>query len=337
MKIEDVRIVLSKDVYLAGESIDGQIVVKTSACGLWPDNGKILIKFYDDLNIEWQADEMVGLSGVTRRMYYNKQKPYKLNLSAILDKSNLTRAEYEESLFYYSFKFQLPDRLQGTIDVNHARCKYFIKCYLSNDNETIRHYLEDVNVFNEFFKSLNHTYCKKEVIIHNKLAPLEITNKQDLRFEAKSSLFKVEVIIPKNELHRGETIKIHALVENNDGQILSEMYKVSFKLIQIVKVRALHPIPKTTLFENLVVHQKRKNINQNVKNGIILEEYLQIPREVLSTSTRQSITCNGKDDKQPLVELNPIRINYKLSIEFWKNFFCSELEINIPLVIDPEF
>jgi hypothetical protein len=337
MKIEDIKIVLSKDVHQAGESIDGQIVVKTSACDKWPDNGKALIKFYDDLNMEWQANEMVGIYGVTRHLYYNKQRPYKLNQSTILDKNNLTRAKHEENVFYYSFKFQLPDRLLGTIDINHARSKYFIKCYLSNDDETLRHYIEDVNVFNEFFKSLNHTYCKKEIIIHNKLAPLEITNKEDLRFEAKSSLFKVEVVIPKNVFSRGETIKIHALVESNDDEVLSEMHKISFKLLQLVKLKALNPIPRTTLFENLIVHQKRKNIHHNVENGIVLEEYLQIPKEILSTSSRQPMTYFSYDTINPLIEVNPIRINYKLSIEFWKHFFYSELEINVPLIIDPEF
>ena len=61
---------------------------------------------------------------------------------------------------------------------------------------------------------------------------------------------------------------------------------------------------------------------------------------MLSTTSRR---CNEnidvdyydeEDDNNIIFDV--IRINYKLGVEFWRNFLMEDSEINIPVLINPE-
>ena len=41
-----------------------------------------------------------------------------------------------------------------------------------------------------------------------------------------------------------------------------------------------------------------------------------------------------EDDNNIIFDV--IRINYKLGVEFWRNFLMEDSEINIPVLINPE-
>jgi hypothetical protein len=329
MKVHDVKIVLDKDVYLAGEKVTGKLVVKTSEQN-WGKQGKAFVKFYDKLDIEWVEDEVISV-GVTKRAYSNFRKPFQLNIETFFDKSNavLTTKDTEQDfIFSYPFEFELPEKLQGTLNVRNAKNQYFIKAYLTDDDAIAKHYQQGVNVFDELFKSLTHTYAKQEVIIHNQLALLPELNEQHV-FEAKSSFIKVTVTLPKLIFHRDETLPLRLCIERADDKNKSplDLHKIGFKLFQVVKLVAHLPTEKVRLFEHLVSHSSRKSVHQNSANGIIVEEFIQIPKDIPPSSSRS----DAARSKQ-----NPIRINYKISLEFWKNFLVDDLDVNIPILVDPE-
>lgn len=334
MKIHDVKIVLDKESFHAGEKVTGKLVVKTSDAN-WGKDGKAFVKFYDKLDIEWVEDEMVSV-GVTKRAYSNFKKPFQVNIETFFDKNQavlVTKDNEADFFFEYRFEFELPKRLQGTQNVRNARNQYFIKAYLTHDDAVALHYQKGANVFDEFFKGLNHTYAKQEVVIHNELAQYESLNEKQV-FEAKSNHIKVTVTLPKLVYKRGETVQLHLNIERNTeadkhtGPI--SLHKISFKLFQVLKLAAVVPMERVRLFEHLISHSNRKDVNQNTTNGIILEEFVQVPNDLPSSSSRSIPNDANK------IKLNPIRINYKISLEFWKNFLVDDLDVNIPILVDPE-
>lgn len=334
MKIEDVKIILDKEVYLVGERVTGKVEIKSQSAEVWAQHGRVLVKFYDDLNIEWSADDTLGINKLKKMIYSHKKKSYQVDMSTVLELKDAIKQD--EVTYLYPFNFQLPNKLQGTINVHHAKCKYFIKCYLSDDINVYNHYSHDTNIFDEMFKKLHHTYCKKEVIVHNRtgITSNGIEQKKELKYEAKSNVFKVIITIPKTEFLRGETFKMHVMIDVLEFKELNEMFKVSFKIIQLVKLLSTTPSSKTRLFENLVSHFNRKHLQINTERGIILEEFILIPKDIPSTTTRSVDEVTIESGEKQVV--NPIRINYKLSIEFWEYFYGSSLDINIPILVEPE-
>jgi hypothetical protein len=221
--------------------------------------------------------------------------------------------------------------LLGSQHVRNAKNQYFIKVYLTNDEYTAKHYQHGVNVFNEFFKSLNHTYTVHEVIIRKRVLELPENNNETRVFEAKSNHLKVIVSLPKQTYHRGEKIKLNLALHHSDtdkNKHPLHLHKIGFKLMQVLKLKALHPVEKVRLFEHLVSQSSHKNITENSENGIFVEELIEIPKDIPSSSSR----CDISDQ----VKSNPIRINYKISLQFWKNILFDELDINIPVLIDTE-
>ncbi len=113
---------------------------------------------------------------------------------------------------------------------------------------------------------------------------------------------------------------------------------MAFKLFQVSKLRSSIPRDRTRLFEELLAHSSRKALHENFTNKIVVNEFIQIPENVRSSTTRnenyEEITQGENLISQ--VKKNPIRVNYKISLEFWRNFLVDELDINIPLLVDPE-
>lgn len=335
MKIEEVSIELDKEYYYPGDHLTGKIFVKTNSFFDWSQKGKIFIKLYDNLNVEWLADENIGKSGITKVMYSNKKKPYQVNFVSLLDKHNIVKSNVLiESAFYYAFDFLLPIRLQSTIDVPLAYCKYYLKIYLSNDESVFKYYEKNANIFDELFKKLNHTYCKKEVIIYNKRPDILLSNHSINTahiVQAKSLFLKVNVSLNKKHFVKGDTLVIRMLIENsNNSLILKEMFKITFNLIQLAKLIANKPCMRSRLFEYKIIHLTRKNLHNNHSNGILIEESISIPNDLTSTTF---IGDYGKDSSN-VYQMQPIRVNYKVSIELWKNVYSSDLDLNIPITID---
>ena len=327
MKIHEVKIVFDKDVFFVGGKVTGKLIVKTKEEN-WGEEGKAFVKIYDKLDIEWIEDEMVTV-GITKRAYTNFQKPFQLNIEKILDKSNVITGMPDNHGYYsfaYPFEFELPNILLGTLNVLNAKNQYFMKAYLTHDESIAKHYQEGVNVFGEFFKSLNHTYTKQEVFIPTKISDLSEFNGTRI-FEAKSTHLKMTVSLQKIAFHRGDKIDLLIKVERveEDNKRL-DLHKIGFKLFQVVKLKAQIPHSKERLFENLIAHSSLKNVHQNSENGIEIKESIQIPKDIPSSSSRIDI---GK------TKLNPIRVNYKLSLQLWKNVLVDDLDINIPILVDP--
>lgn len=285
-----------------------------------------MVKFYDILNIEWHADELNSKS----MTYYNRKRPYQIHDGILLDSSNMIKID--SNILEYPFEFRIPERLIGSIDVPHAQSRYFIKCYLSSDDSITSHYSPSENIFNDFFRSLNQFYMKKEVFIRNKLIALPMLAANEAIFEARSAALRVTVVLPKTEFSRNETFEVSVVVENLMPNAFNEMYKISFKVLQTVKLISMIPLVKSKLFENLIVHYSLKNVKKNIDSGFHLIQKITIPSDAPSTSIRSDAII----EKPDMDHLNPIRINYKLSIEFWKSFYNEELDINIPIRIDPE-
>ena len=349
MKIHDVKILLDKEFYLAGEKVTGKLMVKTKnenwkEEGIFLTNetlfkqiftkifiGKAFVKLFDKLDIEWVEDEMISV-GVTKRGYTNFQKPYQLNIEKFFDKNNVSITSPNDNqgdyILNYPLEFDLPEDLLGTQNVRNAKNQYFIKAYLTNDESIAKHYQKGVNVFNEFFKSLNHTYTAHEVIIRKQVADLPQNNNEERLFEAKSSHFKVRVSLPKQVYHRGEKIQVNLIIEHTDeNKHALSLHKIGLKFFQVLKLKALNPVERVRLFEHLISHSSHKNVTQNTENSIVVEEFIEIPKDIPSSSSRSDTTK---------MKTNPIRVNYKISLQFWRNIMFDELDINIPVLVDPE-
>lgn len=338
MKINQVKIIFDDEIFYAGRSVYGRVLVQPSCIESWLNSGRMLIKLYDDLNIEWLSNEDIGGSFT----YINKKKPFQMDIQNVVNCSSFK--QLDEGSFVYNFEFKLPENLQGSVNVNHAKCRYFIKCYLSSDFDVTKYYTNNVNVFTNNFKVLSHFVCEKEVLIqHEPILSHHLTTNQELVYEAKSTNFKVTATLPKVEFHKNEMFKIQLFIENNNS--IKEFYKISFKLIQSVKLISTLPTVKSKLFENLIAHTSKRYIKQNINGVFLLEEFIQIPEKISNTTSKSLLkSVNVKGTQHPnnilvnalLSHLNPIRINYKLSIEFWENVFNSDLDLNIPLSIDSE-
>lgn len=351
MRVKEFKIKFDREEFLSGETLNGKIVVRTEDPKLI-DDAKVFLKFYDKLNIEWDEHQV---HTIYTRVFSTLKKPFQLNFEEFFDKSNasvITVVDHEkdhgELEYSYSFAFRLPNFLQGTIKLPNASCTYFLKAYMTDDVNVSLHYQKGVNVFEEFFKSLNHTYCKEEIKISNKLMiPSSITH-QVQKYHAQSSNYRINITLPQMIYFSNEVIPVHIDIEHanlNDDKDTLKLHKISFKLFQYCKVYAEKPYRKSNLFYYLIVQKSRKHIeatydNEHKKYKISLDEELLIPQNLLSTTSKrfnENIDVNYYDD--PADEnllVNGIRINYKLGLEFWKNFLIEDSEINMPVMINPE-
>jgi hypothetical protein len=349
MKIKEFLIKLNKESFLSGECVTGQVIVRTSDENFGQE-AKVFLKFYDHLNIEWDDHQA---HTIFNKIYTKIKKPFQVDFEEFFDKNNVSamkiihKNENENPVleFSYDFEFQLPDFLQGTIDLPNAKCSYFIKAYITDDFSVSSHYKKGVNVFEEFFKSLSHTYCKEEVKIYNKLLlPSTITPKYH-KYQTQSQHYRITITLPKETFFSDEIMRVHVEIEHsnpNDVDQAINLHKVSFKLFQFCKVYSEKPYRKSNLFNYLILHTKRKTFDEYCfkDNKIVIDEEILIPKNLLSTTSRR---CNEnidvdyydeEDDDNIIFDV--IRINYKLGVEFWRNFLMEDSEINIPVLINPE-
>lgn len=335
MKTHDIKIELDKESFNAGDKVTGKVDIITNDQS-WSEYGKVLVALYDKLDIRWIEDE-VGVTSASKRAYSNFKKPFQVNQHEIFTRSGAilmqgdSNREEDVYLYEYKFEFELPKGLQGTLNVENAHNQYFIKAFLIHNETMELLYQQGMSIFDEIFKSLNPNSVKKEVIVHNQLAQYETTN-QEQTFKAQSNRIKAIVKLPKLIYKRDETVPINLNIEHFevDDERKLNFHKISFKIFQVLKLSANEPIERVRLFENLIAHSSRKSVHQNTKNGILIEEFIKIPNDIPSSTSR------NVSDGTNRIQLNPIRVNYKLSIEFWKNFLFDELDINIPILVDPE-
>jgi hypothetical protein len=365
MKIEEFKIELDSVVYFAGEKITGRLIIRSNDQHL-DKNANACVKFYDKLEIEWLENEIISFDSM-KRGYANRKKPFEINHEVFFDRQHVfilydddKQRVSEDSddnnethyTFAYPFEFQLPSRLQGTINIPNAKCNYYMKAYLTDDAAVSQHFQKSINALSAFIKTLRHTYCKQHVIIFNRVnIPNEIVNQKHV-YEANSPNMHVVVTLPKLVYSKGELVIFHINIANRDrSKEKFEVHKLAIKLNQMVKLTSDEPYEKVRLFDNLISHKSRKSLAQNCGNCITIDESIEIPKDVPCTSTR---TVNlekirheddetGTGDNHPERQrsfikkfLNPIRVNYKLNLEFWKNFLVDELDIKIPLLVDPE-
>jgi hypothetical protein len=328
MRIHQVKIVLDKDFFYSGSAVTGRLLVRADEH--WGKDGKVFLKFYDKLDIEWSEDEIVTV-GVVKRSFSAFRQPYKVNVELFLNGKHVTtncegKNDYR---FLYPFEFNLPKNLLATVNLKNAKCHYFIKAYLTTDETISKHYLSGVNIFDQFFKTLNHTYCKQEVVVCNPPAPLPGIFEKHM-FEARSKHLKVAVRLPKLIYSRGETIKVTCNIDHVDPidkKHPINLHKIAFKLYQTTKLFAKDPYPKSHIFNTMIMHKSHKHVHEVNSNDVVLEEYIHIPKDIPCSNTRSLANEEIR---------HRILITYKLSLEFWKNIMVEELDIDIPLLIDPE-
>jgi hypothetical protein len=352
MKVKEFSIKLDKDHFQSGEKVTGKIVAHTEDPNLG-DQAKIFLKFYDKLNIEWDEHQT---HSIYTRVFSTLRKPFQVNVEEFYDKKNVSVMtikhdnEYDTGIleFTYTFAFQLPEFLQGTIKLPNASCNYFIKAYLTDDASVSLHYQKGVNVFETFFKSLNHTYCKEEVKIGNKIMEPSSIIPQVQRYETQSSNYKVLLTLPKGVFFSDELMHVHVEIEHANPSEKTEilkLHKVSFKLFQYCKVYAEKPYRKSNLFYYMISHSSKKTFencyaDSSIKNKLIIDEQILIPKNILSTTSKrfnENIDVDYFDEPEDdELLVNGIRINYKLGVEIWRNIFVEDAEINIPIMINPE-
>ena len=367
MKIEEFKIELNSAVFYAGEKVAGRLIIRTNDQHM-DQSANACIKFYDKLEIEWLENEIISLDSMNRA-FLNRKKPFEINHEAFFDRQNVLILYDDDSTsrnnendeknnlytFAYPFEFQLPPRLQGTINVPNAKCNYFIKAYLTDD-ESSQHYhtQKHLNAISEFFKSLRHKFCKQQIIIFNRVSiPNELVI-QKHHYEANSPNMHVIVTLPKLVFSKGEKVNFQVNIANAERpKDKFEIHKISIKINQMVKLTSDEPYEKVKLFDNLVAHKSRKGLNTSHGNCIIVDESIELPKDLPSTSTRSVNLTRVKHDgfesnnseanNDNIVHhsfikkfLNPIRVNYKLNLEFWKNYLVDEVDIKIPLLVDPE-
>jgi hypothetical protein len=175
----------------------------------------------------------------------------------------------------------------GTINVPNAKCNYYIKAYLMDDESAAQHYQKDTHAITEFFKSLRHKFAKQSVEIHNKVQiPNELVI-QKHHYEANSPYMHVLVTLPKITFTKGEKVPFLvniACKERSKEKV--EIHKISIKINQMVKLTSDQPYEKMKLFDNLIAHKSRKGLSNNHGSCIVVDESIDIPKDVPCTSTR---------------------------------------------------
>lgn len=391
MKVNEFKILFDKEEYKTGELLTGKLSIKTNQSN-FGDICKLFLKLYDKLYIEFEEHQ---LHTIFSKVYSTLKKPYQLNIEVFLDNKNYIRNEilslasetsFLESVvnmnmsgqsvpsyeFIYPFEFQLPQVLQGTVYLPNASCTYFLKCYLTDDDLVSKHYQKSVNVFTEFFKSLNHTYCKETVKIYNPIINIkQLSDNSEYmkpqRFQLQSSNLRVKLSIPKTLFYSNEIVHVHIEIEHTNPHATEvlKLHKIAFKLYQYVKVYAEKPLKKSRLLDYLIKHENEKSLVQNRETRIVLDKEFGIPNKLLSSTSRRishpldvedydelptpetvvdggdnentsAATTSTASSSTSTVDQSGIRINYKLGIEFWKNFLIEDTEIFIPIMIDPE-
>lgn len=333
MDLSNVSIQLDHPIFYSSEKVTGKVILRIREKQNWEENCRIFLKLYDDIDVEWLATANDVENITSRGTVFLRRKEYQVNEALLLDKKDISKSEGDT--IYWSFEFDLPEKMQGTLRVEHARCRYFIKAYLSTDESVYTHYKHNVNVSSVFFRSLDHKFAKREVIVHNRLSILQLVTSKEVVVESRTDAMKVTVKLPKSEYTRNEAFKVNIFIESLGEVPFQSMYKIAFKLFQSVKLKAnFHNNNKAKRFENLIVHTTRRFLKENLINGILVDEYVPIPREIPSSSSRHIPKVTGSDLVKP--HMNPFRVDYKLSIEFWITSNSSDLEINIPMLIDPE-
>ena len=372
MKIEEFKIILDSPVFYSGEKVTGRVIIRTNDQHLIK-TANVCLKFYDKLEIEWLENEIISLDS-RKSSFANRKKPFEIDEEKYFDHQNAviifndnesrSNDDNDENsndnhfTFAYPFEFQLPSRLQGTINVPNAKCNYYIKAYYTDDESSTLQFQKNLHVITEFFKSLTHKFCKQHILIHNRVQiPNELVN-QKHHYEANSPNMHVIVTLPKIAFTKGENICFQVNIVSKDRlKEKFDLHKISIKINQMVKLTSDEPYEKVKLFDNLIAHKSRKGLSNSHGNCIIVDESIEIPKDAPCTSTRSvnmtrikhsETTDNHNNDLNNIDNrdhvnfsfikkfLNPIRINYKLNLEFWKNFLVDEVDIKIPLLIDPE-
>lgn len=347
--IKELKLVFDKEEYFSGDTVTGKLIVRTKNPNL-RNEAKVFLKLYDKLTIEWDEHQV---HSIHTRVFKNFKKPYQLNIEEVFDKASASDMlfmgveDHVEVEFFYSFNFQLPEILQGTIKLPFATCEYFLKAYLTDDLNVTLNYQRGVNAFEEFFKSLNQTYCKEEVKISNRLISPSNLRQTVQQYQTQSSNYRIAIIIPKKIFYSNDIIDIHAEIEhaNEDDFIETlKLHKISFKLFQCCKLHADKPFPKSHIREQFITQITKRKFDDDYEDNekrikIVINQQFLIPPNLLSTTSKRIIEDVDVVERDMLADqhkFNCIRIDYKLGIEFWKNMFNLDSELDIPIMINPE-
>ena len=315
--IYKVVIELDKDEFKSNDKITGKLLIQTHDLNI-KDIGKICVRFYDELDIQWEEYQTHTLYNTVQ--YKTFKKPLKINIESILDPENAiyvneidnAHIKHHQKLYEYCimFEFELPKFIHSTVTMPNASYAYYIEAFINNDYSGDRY----TKMF-ENFKATSHNSYKTDVNIYNQiLTPNELLMKPLLNqpqiTEIQTSSTQIRVTIPKRVFFSNEIIPIKIDVEElgiafNTATstitttLVSEfsksshhhikLNKVVFKLYQYCKICAEEPEGKVKVFDYLIKQTVRK-INDKCEfssSKISLTEEFLLPDQLFSSTNRE--------------------------------------------------
>jgi hypothetical protein len=278
------------------------------------------------------------------------------NDNVIKDESdNIHDIQDRDTTFIFPFAFDLPPHLHSCIAVKHGQSHYHVKAYITDDPYVFMQFKKDMTLLDEFVSRMNHTFCKQDVqVVNARVLSNGVYTDDNQVFDAKTNNFKIFVTLPKLTFAKGEVIPIHVLIKHandhdNDNKHHLDLHKIGFKLVEFEMLTATFPAERVRINENVIAHKKRRRLHENKSHEIIVEEDFELPKICHGSTCRiipgknhfHHLHHESNHAKHYFTNLHvdsqyPIKIEYKLCLEFWKSFLKDELNINIPIAISPQ-
>ena len=305
------KIELDKDEFKSNDKITGKLLIQAYDSNI-RDIGKICLKFYDELDIQWE--EYMSNTLYNTSQYKTFKRPLKINDELILDPENaIAIKENDNNItefhilkhqkfyhFYLPFEFELPKFIHSTVTMPNASYAYYIEAFFVSNNEYIvdKHgktgsnnncfYKTDLNIFNSILKP-------NELSLNPLLSQSQIT-------EMQTPSFQISVTIPKGVFFSKETIQIKIDIEElaiafnvatstiktttdtKSHHHHIKLNKIVFKLYQYCKIFAEEPEKKSKVFDYLIKQTTRKIIEKCDSPKISLTEDFQLPDQLFSST-----------------------------------------------------
>jgi hypothetical protein len=317
-KINSLMIQLDKEEFKSNDKITGKLIIKTYDVNI-KDIGRISVRFYDELDIQWEEYQSNTLYNTIQNKTY--KKPFKTNIESFLetenavlvneidhnDANNTSECHHHKHQklyeFNFMFEFNLPKFIHSTVTMPNASYAYFIEAFINSDKHN-----------NSIFKTQNHNTCKIDVNIYNEivtpnellLKPLLFNNQQIT--ELQTSSMQIRVVLPKRVYFSNEIIPISididelAIAFNTATSTITttttvdtksphhhhiKLHKIVFKLYQYCKVCAEEPEKKSKVFDYLIKQTTMKIPSEKCElssSQMSLKENFELPDQLFSST-----------------------------------------------------
>ena len=316
-----ITIELDKNEFKSNENVTGKLLIEAFDSNI-KDIGKICVKFYDELDIQWE--EYVSHTLYNTIEYKTLKRPLKINSQIILDPKNAivdtvensvepNSYKHQQHLFYLKFEFELPKFIHSTVTMPNASYAYYIEALVMNNEESVSD--KQFKLIDNFKILSNNSCFKTDVNIYNLIiTPSELSLKPRLNqqqiSEFQTSSFQIRATIPKLAYFSNETIPIKVDVEelaiafnvatstittttsidtkSHHHHHHLKLNKIVFKLFQYCKINAEEPERKSKTFDYLIKQTTRK-INEKCdlnSTKISLTEDFVLPDQLFSSTDR---------------------------------------------------